>query len=88
MITEIKNREPNAELVELLKGLLADAESGEIKSMFYVVYPQSLGTRYDWVISPGSDSTRLIGGVSLAQHDFITAAQLGSDTELSRALDI
>ena len=59
-------------VVERLKGLLADAESGEIVSIAYVAIRRG-GTmmKRSWVGDSGSFATGY--GISMLQHEFLAA---------------
>ena len=88
MITEIKSREPNAELVKRLKDFLAQAEAGEIRSMFYVMHCADQRMPHGWCLGEGVEAVKFLGAVSIASHDFMTGVQLTKwDSELVQALE-
>ena len=64
-------RQPNEDLVNRLKNLLAMAERGELMSIAYVGFRDDGAMNYSW--AKGNDSRELVAGVSRLWFEVMTA---------------
>lgn len=79
-ITDIKDATPNLELIERLKEMLSQAESGELRSIFYVVGYDTDYTGASWMMDNRTSRNRFIGAITLGATDF-TINQLSADRD-------
>jgi len=82
MIKDIKDTSPNEAVVKALRGLLADAEKGELRTIFFVAGWEQDGVSTGWQRDERTTANRFIGGLVRGVIDFITAINL-SDTDSS-----
>jgi len=76
MIKDIKDNSPNEAVVKALRGLLADAEKGELRTIFYVCGWEQDGVSTGWQRDERTTANRFIGGLVRGVMDFITATNL------------
>ena len=69
-ITDIKDNSPNPILVERLKLMLAQAESGELRSLFYVCGFDDDGVGHSWSMDRRTTRYRFLGAVTAGISDF------------------
>lgn len=73
-LTPIMDRTPNESLVGVLERLLAEAKSGELRTLFYVCScsDDSVSNGWSWDARTGN-RRRIVGEVAMAQQDLIVA---------------
>lgn len=77
---DIKDTTPNLDLVERLKDMLVQAESGELRSIFYVGGYDNDYAGSSWVMDARTTGNRFIGAITLGAADF-TLNQLNTEKD-------
>ena len=68
---DIKDRSPNQSTIDLLKDLLADAEKGELRSVFAVLSFENQGVSHVWSLDARCKKRAILAEMVIAEHDFI-----------------
>jgi transposase len=87
-IVDITDTTPNPALIEYLEAMLERAKAGELRSVVFVRGYSDGVWNNGWVIDRRSDRMKMLGAVTLTQHEMLTNQCL-ADTHsvLSEALD-
>lgn len=86
-IYEVKDQEPNQELIGHLEKMLEQARAGVLRSHFTVCGWNDDCVSHCWVIDSRNSRIRMLGETVLAQHNLATDINLGdADSTLYRAL--
>ncbi len=78
-VSDIKDMEPNAELVGMLRRLLDHAEKGELRTSFCVNGWADDAVSSGWQRDKRTTANRFLGGMVRATMDFITTLNLADE---------
>lgn len=78
-IADIKDRSPNQDTITLLERLLAEARAGELRTLVCVSGSDVDSWQHDWVIDRRSSKRRLVGEVTIMQHEIVNNVALADD---------
>lgn len=78
-IADIKDRSPNLDTITLLERLLAEARAGELRTLVCVAGSDVDSWQHDWVIDQRSSKRRLVGEVTIMQHEIVNNVALADD---------
>lgn len=87
-MNDIKDRTPNQDTIRALEDLLAQAKSGELRTVVVLTGWDDDSWTHQWSIDYRNTRRRMIGSMTMLNHDLITNQALSDgDSVLSRALD-
>lgn len=87
-LSDIKDRTPNPRLVAVIEQLLAEAQSGEIRTLVYVVGFDDDGTGQGWAIDERTSYKPVLGELTMLAHEYATNIGLrDGDSVLCHALE-
>ena len=87
MIEDITDKSPNHQTIEMLRGLLAQAESGELRTLVALCGYIEGQWNNCWSLDPRTSRRKLLGESALLHHDLLTKQALDDgDSVLSEAL--
>lgn len=87
-LTPIADRTPNEKLVGTLENLLAEAKSGELRTLFYVCSwsDDAVSHGWNWDHRTGN-RRRIVGEIAMAQQDLIVSIHAAEpDSRLAQVL--
>lgn len=84
-LTDIKDRKPNAELIDFLEQKLAHANSGELRSMICVFGWSDDSWSNGWALDIRNGTRPMLGELAMLQFDMLSNIALkDGDTTLAR----
>lgn len=83
-VRDVKDRSPNQETVKLLRGLLEDAEAGEIRTIIAVTGDCEDAWGHVWSMDSRNTFMRMIGAASMMQFELQTNESLRDPDSLLR----
>lgn len=87
-LREIKDRTPNQSTIDMLETMLANAKSGELRTIVVVSGWDDDAWTHSWSIDARGSSRRLIGELTMLHFDMVTnQAFRDGDTVLNRAFE-
>ena len=85
-LRNIKDSAPNAALIENLERMLADAKSGELRSMVWICGWNDDQVSHGWAHDHRNSRRRLLAEVLMLQHDWVTNTEFAEgDSILANA---
>lgn len=86
-VVDITDRTPNTALVGLLRRWLAEAEAGELRSVFMVGAYADASVDNAWSLDPRSHKRRMLGEIAIGQFDLsMNIVAHDSDSATARIL--
>lgn len=82
MIRDIKDNTPNQGLVDQLKQLLAQAETGELRSVFTICGWHDDCITHGWAYDVRNSRRRILAEITLLQHDYITDIEFAENDSI------
>lgn len=87
-IRDVKDRTPNQETIRLLRGLLEEAESGEVRTIIAVTGDCEDAWDHVWSMDSRNTFMRMIGATAMMQFELQTNESLRDpDSVLRRNLE-
>lgn len=87
-IKDIKDMTPNPDLVAMLKRLLADAESGELRSHVGISGWDDDSTTTNWVLDDRTNPRKMLAQMVMTEHDLVVKIGFQEgNTVLSKAFE-
>jgi len=87
-IADIKDRAPNADLIDFLEKKLEQAKSGELRSVVCITGYDDDTWSNSWALDIRNGTRRMLGEMSMLHFDMLTNIAIkDGDTCISRALD-
>ena len=88
MINDIKDRSPNKDTIAQLESMLADARSGELRTIIALTGWDDDSWTHTWSMDYRNTRLRMIGALTMLGHEISTNQSLSDgDSVLSMALD-
>lgn len=75
-IRDVKDRSPNQETINLLRGLLEEAEAGEIRTIIVITGDCEDAWKHAWSMDSRNTFMRMIGAASMMQFELQTNESL------------
>jgi len=86
-LSDIKDRTPNQNTINSIRKLLEQAESGELRSLFYVAGLDDDRVCHGWSLDCRSGRRMMLAEMIMSQHDFVVNLELQErDSILAEAL--
>ncbi len=87
MLTDIKDRRPNQQLIDYLESLLESAKKGEIRTHVGVSLWADDTCTHGWEVDRRNSMRKLLGEMSILHFDLLTAVAIhDGDTILAKNL--
>ena len=81
-LKDIKDSTPNKDLINHLEVMLAEAKSGEIRSIIYLVEWNDRNTSNSWTIDERTARKTLLAELTLLHHDFTVSLEFADKTSM------
>ena len=86
---DIKDRTPNQSTIDVLKRLLDQAESGELRSLYYVLSFDDQSVDHGWSLDHRCKPRMILAEMVMTQHDHIVNIEMmEKDSVLATALNV
>lgn len=81
-LKDIKDKTPNHDLINHLEAMLAEAKSGEIRSIIYIVEWNDGNTNNSWTIDERTARKPLLAELTLLHHDFTVSIEFADKSSM------
>ena len=88
MLTDIKDRAPNQDLIRNLESLLRDAKKGKLRTAVCICGWDDDSMTHNWALDSRNSRRKILSELVVLQHDFVTNMGFEEcNTVLARALE-